>query len=197
MVIGLTGSSGSGKSTVARVFAGSGFTHIDLDALSHMVTSGNSACLNELAAFFGKEVLAPEGGLDRRKLGEIVFSSKAALAELNNITHKYILEEMHNAMDAAEGDILLDAPLLFEAGIDRLCDLCIGVIADRKAQISRIAARDGLSREAAEARLNNQHTNDFFIRSCHICIENNGTEAQLEKKASELIRSLRKERNDG
>ncbi len=196
MVIGLTGSSGSGKSTVARVFAQNGFVHIDLDGVARYVTSAGSPCLDELTAAFGEDILSPDGSLNRPALGEIVFTDKAKLTELNAITHKYILDEMHQAMGAAEGDILIDAPLLFEAEVNKLCDLCIGVIADRNAQLLRISSRDGISAETAAARLDSQHTNDFFMQHCDICIENNGTEAELEKRAAKLILNLRKERND-
>lgn len=193
MVVGITGCSGSGKSAVARIFAQSGFTVIDLDAVSRNVATAGSACLSEIAEFFGSDILLPDGTLNRRTLGDIVFNDAQKLKTLNTITHKYILEEMECIIANTDGDILIDAPLLFEAGLDKRCDFCIGVIADRDAQISRISARDGISADIAVARLDKQHSNDFFVDNCSYCIENNGTQAELEQKTKSLINLLRKE----
>lgn len=193
MVVGITGSSGSGKSTVAQIFADNGFTHINLDAVSRDVTTAGSLCLGEIVNAFGDKILLSDGNLDRHALGEIVFSDEGKLATLNNITHKYILKAMEDLIATTHGDILIDAPLLFEADVDRKCDCCIGVISHRDTQIRRISARDGISAETAAARLDNQQSNEFFIENCDYCIENTGTETDLEKKAEELIRTLREE----
>ncbi len=193
MVVGITGSSGSGKSTVSQVFADNGFTHINLDAVSRDVTTAGSPCLGEIVAAFGDGILLSDGTLDRHALGEIVFGDESKLTTLNNITHKYILKAMDDLIAATDGDILIDAPLLFEADVNKKCDYCIGVIAHRDAQIKRISARDGISAETAAARLDKQHSNEFFIENCDYCIENTGTETDLERKAYELIRTLREE----
>ncbi len=191
MVAGITGRSGSGKSQVARTFAQSGFTVIDLDAVSRNVTTVGSACLEKITDTFGKDILMPDGALNRRALGEIVFNNEEKLKTLNAITHKYILEDMERIIASTDGDILIDAPLLFEAGLDERCDFTIGITADDDILIKRISARDGISAETAAARLDKQHNNDFFAEKCTYIIENNETVKELEQKTKELIHLLR------
>lgn len=191
MIAGLTGSSGSGKSTVARVFAQNGFSVLDLDVVSRNVASIGSPCVDEIKDYFGDSVILPDGSLDRKGLGEIVFGDKKKLDMLTRITHKYILKEMEDFIECADGDILLDAPLLFEADVDKRCDFTIAVLSDRQTQIKRIASRDGISEETATARLDKQHTNEFFMENCDYCIENNRGESELILKAEALIRTLK------
>ncbi|MBQ6998749.1 MAG: dephospho-CoA kinase [Clostridia bacterium] len=191
MVAGITGRSGSGKSYVAQIFAQYGFTVIDLDAVSRSVTTVGSVCLNEITDTFSKDILLPDGALNRRALGEIVFNNEQKLKTLNDITHKYILEDMERIIAETNGDILIDAPLLFEAGLDKRCDFTIGVIADDDILIKRISTRDKISAETAAARLDKQHSNSFFAEKCTYIIENNETSKQLEQKTKELIHLLR------
>lgn len=192
MLIGITGTSGSGKSTVSKVFEKHGFTNIDADALSRDVAVPYSACLDEITAAFGKDILFSDGSLNRRALGEIVFSDEDKLDLLTAITHKYILIEMNRIIAETEGDILIDAPLLFEADIDKICQFTIGVISQRCTQIKRICARDNISPKTAKARLDRQKKNSFFIENCDFVIENNSTADELIKKTEELIYTLRK-----
>ncbi len=196
MLIGITGASGSGKSTVARVFEKHGFTNIDADALSRNVAVPDSACLDEIVLHFGRDILFDDGSLNRRALGEIVFCDEDKLKLLTSITHKYILIEMNSIIAETEGDILIDAPLLFEADIDKICQYTVAVISERDAQIKRICIRDGISPEIATARLDRQKKNSFFIENCDFIIENNSTEDSLIKKAVKLIDVLRKRCSD-
>ena len=194
MIVGLTGSSGSGKSTVAKVFQGNGFHHIDCDEISRNVTGAGSDCLNEITLNFGDGILLPDGMLNRHALGEIVFRDAQKLKLLNEITHKYILKAVEDIISESESDVLIDAPLLFEADLDKRCDINIGVIADRSIQIKRIALRDGISEDTAAQRLAKQHDNGFFIKNCDYCIENNGLESELIKNTEELILKLERNR---
>lgn len=196
MIAGITGRSGSGKSYVSGIFAQYGFTVIDLDAVSRNVTMADSACLKEITDSFGNGVLLADGSLNRRALGEIVFNDEEKLKTLNTITHKYILEEMERIISDTDGDILIDAPLLFEANLDKRCDATIGVIADDDILIKRISARDGISFETAAARLAKQHNNDFFIKNCTYIIENNGISEELDEKTKGLIHLLQGVCND-
>ncbi len=191
MTAGITGSSGSGKSTAAKLFAQNGFTHIDLDEISRSVTQGGTECTKEIADKFGTHLLLEDGSLNRRALGEIVFRDEEKLKLLNEITHKYILQSMEEIISRTEGDILLDAPLLFEADLDMRCHCTIGVIADKELQVKRIALRDGISEETARQRISRQHTNEFFIEKCTYCIENSGTEDEFIKNTIEVINKIK------
>ena len=188
MIAGITGRSGSGKSYVSKIFERCGFTVIDLDAVSRDVAESGSACLGEITAFFGTDILLPDGTLNRRALGEIVFNNEEKLKKLNSITHKYILDKMEAIIAETDGDILIDAPLLFEAELDKRCDFTIGVIADDDVLIKRICERDGISYQTAKARLSKQKDNDFFIKNCTYIIENNSSCHDLEQKTMEIIR---------
>ena len=173
MVVGLTGGTGAGKSTVAALFAENGWTVVDFDRISREVCGAGSACLVELTTAFGQEILLPDGSLDRKKLGAMVFGDAARLCILNEITHKYIIEAARQRL-ADGGNILLDAPLLFEAGLDAWCDKIVCVTADDAVRAARIMARDGISREAAAARIGSQRTQAELIQKSDMVIENNG-----------------------
>lgn len=191
MIVGITGSSGSGKSLASKVFEKRGFHIIDLDKLSRETSASGSLCVEEIADKFGKEILLSDGGLNRRALGEIVFRNRDKLELLNGITHKYILEAMNVQISRVQGDILIDAPLLFEANLDKICDFTVGIIAQREEQIRRICERDGISEETAVARLDKQHTNDYFEQKCSYIIENSGNEEELAEKVNALIEKRR------
>ena len=191
MLVGLTGSSGSGKSEISKIFAENGFTVINLDELSKKVQSKGSECLEEIVSYFGENILFHDGSLDRKALGEIVFTDSAKLKILNSITHKYILKAMDDIIDTTKGDILLDAPLLFESGLDKRCDKNIGVISVGQKQIERLCTRDGITSHIAEERLKRQHTNDFFKQHCDYTIENNTTKDDARADALEIINILK------
>ena len=156
-IIGLCGGSGSGKGEVARMLREAGCLHLDADAIYHGFISGDSDCLRELADEFGKEIIAPNGALDRKKLAAIVFADGAEekRQRLNTISHRYVLDEIRRRIADAENEYtvaVVDAPLLFESGFNAECDAIISVIAPRDARIARIVERDGLTSEQAARR---------------------------------------------
>ena len=191
MTVGITGKSGSGKSEVARIFGEDGFTVIDFDGLSRNVSDNQGPCLDEIVASFGEGVLKEDGTLNRRHLGEIVFADEDKLALLNNITHKYILAEMRNVISDTKGDIILDAPLLFEAGLDTICDVCIYVTADGEAMARRIMKRDGIDQDVAASRLARQAKQSEYISKCDYVIENLSTLDELRKRAEAVLDCIR------
>jgi len=191
MIVGITGKSGSGKSEVAGIFAESGFTVIDLDKVSREVSDGEGPCLDEIVCFFGEGILLPDGTLNRRALGEIVFNDEEKLLVLNNITHKYILNRMHDILNSVEGDIVIDAPLLFDAGIDKICDVCVYVTADTAESVKRISVRDGISTETASARLERQKGHVRNMDLCDYVIENLSTLDSLHKRTVDVIDCIR------
>lgn len=187
MVLGLTGGTGAGKSTVAALFAQRGWTVIDFDQISREVCVAGSPCLAELAQAFGEEILQPDGSLNRKKLGAMVFGDAGALRILNEITHKYIIEDARQKM-AGGGNFLLDAPLLFDAGLETWCDKVLCVTADDAIRIARITARDGISRESALARIKSQAAQEELVKKSDFVIENNGS--PLEQAVTAVIDRL-------
>lgn len=182
MIIGLTGGSGTGKSSVCDFFRDRGFVIIDLDAVSRSVCQKGKACTRELARAFGSEVLDGGGCLRRRFLGDIVFGDRKKLEILNSITHKYIIEETEKLLAKNRGkDIVLDAPLLFESGLNTLCTLTVCILSKREIRTERIMRRDGLSRAQAEARIDSQPEDEFYISRCDEVFENNSGIKELEQ----------------
>lgn len=182
MIIGLTGGSGTGKSSACAFFAEKGFLIVDMDAISRKVCRKGEKCLAEITEKFGNEILDENGELKRRALGDIVFNDEEKLKILNAVTHKYILEETGKIINAnIDGNIVLDAPLLFEAGLEVHCDKTVAVLSDRDVRIRRLIKRDNLTAEQIEARINSQPADDFYIQRCDFAVYNNATVEDLHK----------------
>jgi len=193
-IIGLTGGSGAGKSTVAKVFALHGARVIDGDIVARSVVEKGKPALVEIIDTFGKQVLLPEGSLNRAKLAKIVFSSQDALHKLNEITHKYITEEICAELKSAkEPVVVIDAAALFESGINRLCDAVVCVTAEKEMRIKRIIARDNLTHQSAKERIEAQKDDSFYIKNSDFCIENNGDEQELFARAAQIINGVKGE----
>lgn len=175
MLIGLTGHSGAGKSTVAALFQKAGYRIIDCDALVHaLYDDPRYAAL--IAKTFGEEY-CENGTVDRKKLGALVFSDHHALDKLNRTVSPFILSCVTERIQQAKSEhipTVLDAPLLFEYGLERSCDTVIGVIADTEIAVKRLSARDGKQESEIRARLQSQHDQMFFRKNCDYILENNG-----------------------
>jgi len=167
-IIGVTGPIGSGKSTLSAYFAKKGATVIDADLLYREVVQKGKPALNEIADFFGNEVLDEDGGLNRKKLGQIVFEDKAKLDVLNKITHKYIIEEILNEVKKARernADLLvIECPIPVEHGFLNVVDEVYVVVADEKIRAERIMKRNNLSFDDAMKRIRSQMTNEEYIK---------------------------------
>ncbi|MBQ9784018.1 MAG: dephospho-CoA kinase [Clostridia bacterium] len=183
LVIGLTGPSGAGKGEVARLFCAHGIPVIDADEVYHRLLVPPSLCLNDLTARFGREILNADGTLCRPRLGSIVFSDPKSLSDLNAITHRYVMEKIRESLEAHRRDgaraTVIDAPQLFEAGADALCDKIVSVLADRETRVSRIMARDGIDRDRAEKRIDAQKDDAFFCERSDRVIKNDGARELL------------------
>ena len=197
IVIGLTGATGAGKGFFGKTaFEKYGIVHIDTDKTAREVVMPGEPCLEDIKDFFGEEVINEDGTLNRKKLGEIVFSDKEKLSVLNRITHHYITDKVkktiENARSNNEKAVIIDAPLLFESGEDKLCDVTVGVIAHRNIRKSRIMSRDGISEEMAESRIASGKDEGFFREKCDYILENNGNEAEYTNKAILVIEEILK-----
>ena len=160
IVIGLTGGIACGKSLVSGALAAAGCRIIDGDLLSRELAAPGGPVLPDIRAAFGAEVFLPDGQLDRRRLGQLVFSDPEALARLNALYRPHLIrlieQRLREAKDAGAPAAVLDMPLLFEAGLDRLCDTVWCVTLPEEEQLRRLTVRDGLTREAARQRVASQ-----------------------------------------
>lgn len=191
MIIGLTGSSGAGKSIAAAFFTSKGFFVIDYDKLSREIYKKGEPCLTQLTKHFGNDIIDEDGNVMRKKLGDIVFADKDKLKLLNNITTEHILKKGDILIEQNKHkDIVLDAPRLFEAGLNFQCDITVAIVADAEIQLERIVKRDSISLKTAKGRLDAQHDNNFFAQNCDYCISNNGTPKQLETSLENLLEIL-------
>lgn len=190
MVVGLTGQTGAGKSTVSKVFSESGFSVINADIISRIVVEKGSKCLSEIVEFFGNGILCEDGSLNRRALGNIVFSDKVKLDSLNSIIYPYIMSEiLRQIKEHSENGkqlILLDAPTLFESHADDFCEIIISVLADPEIRKIRIIERDGLTLKQAEDRMNSQLDAEFFASHSDHVIENNDSIEALNSISLEV-----------
>lgn len=188
--LGLTGPTGAGKSTVARLLEQNGIPLVDADAIARTVTEKGSPVLSALADTFGKDILFPDGSLDRRALAAVAFSSKENTEKLNAVTHPAILARIRRALADATGDtVVLDAPLLFETGLDALCDHTVAIVADEAVRLARITARDGISEEAAKKRMAVQPDTAFYAAHADILLYNNGDRSPA-MLASDLLAQI-------
>ena len=194
MVIGLTGQTGAGKSTVSKVFVQNGFRLIDADAISRHVVARGSHCLADLQECFTDAILTPDGELDRKVMASIAFSDHRKLEMLNTIMYPYIVGEIlrmiHRFSQQNHKLILLDAPTLFESRADDFCDLIISVVAKPELRMQRIMERDHISEKAAQQRMEMQLTEEFFRLHSDTELENNSSFSELWDAAQELSAKL-------
>lgn len=191
IIIGLTGQSGAGKSTVSCLFERDGFYIINADKVSRKVTS-TPEVLSLLKENFGDSIILETGGLNRRALANIVFTNKEKLQLLNSLLFPIITKEIEKMIDEADKEfVLLDAPQLFESGADKICDKIISVIAPRDMLIERAVERDNISYEEAENRLKSQYSQQFFIDNSNYIIENKTTISDLIDNTLVKIKEIR------
>lgn len=195
-VVGLTGGIASGKTTFADALRARGVPVLDADALAREAVAPGTPALAEIARTFGPDVLAPDGALDRKRLGAMVFADAGARRRLEAITHPAVRRAMAGETDrlAAQGHDLAfyDTPLLYEVGLDRALDSVVVVWAPPDLQRARLAARDGLAPAEVEARLAAQIPIDAKATLADFVVENTGTPAELGPKAERLLADLRR-----
>ena len=189
-VIGLTGMSGAGKSTACNAFASEGFAVVDCDRICRDIVEKGKPCLHEIAEVFGSSVLNKDGSLDRAETGRVIFSDEGKRKLLGGIMYpyvSYIVIRIIIGMD--KGFAVLDAPTLFESGIDSICDSIVSIVAEKGVLLRRIENRDHISREQAENRLASQHDIRYFSERSDHLIENNGSSDEF---LSEIMKTIKK-----
>ncbi len=191
MILGITGSSGAGKSTVCEILEKTyNVQIINTDKIARELSKPKTKYLQEIVKEFGDQILFEDGELNRRKLADIIYSSQDKRNKLNAITFKYIRKETEKCIENSnKKNIAIDAPLLLEANMQELCNATIAVISEnRKLQIQRIIKRDNINKEHAIARLNAQQPNEFYIKNCNYTLKNNKTlNAQIDYLMQKII----------
>ena len=192
MLIGLTGGIGSGKSTVSNYLRDHGCTIVDADQIARLVVEPGSETLKEIAAVFGQDFLLPDGSLNRKKLGKLVFANRKKLAKLEEILNEKINGEIWRQIQAADTDIVvLDAATLIEAGYDANVEKLWIVDVEDEIRIRRVMERDGLSRKEVLDRMNNQMSREARLnRECTV-IDNSGTVDETYENVRRELEKLR------
>ena len=188
-IIGLTGGTGTGKSTVSGLLAEKGALSLDCDAIYHELLVNSADMLRELEDRFPTAFTG--GKPDRKALGAIVFADPAALSELNAITHRYVKDEVHRRLDAFAWQggttAVIDAIGLFESGLAEECSCTVGVLSTRENRLKRIMRREGIGEEYARSRIDAQQDDDFFESRCDYLLRNDGTTEELMQECKTLF----------
>ena len=191
IVIGLTGGFGSGKSTVARIFKACGAEIIDADQIAHKIIKPGTRIYKRITAIFDKQVLKKNRSIDRRKLGKIVFANKALLGQLNRIMHPEIIRIIRKKISQSKKKIIiLDAPLLVEAHLNKITDKLIVVTINRREQLKRLFKKTGLSSAQILLRARRQIPLADKVRIADFVIDNNGTIGNTKNQVTEIRRML-------
>lgn len=193
-IIGLTGQTGAGKSSVREIMRRKGAAVIDADTVAHGITENNVDCIYDIVNHFSCLVLNEKGTVNRKALGKRVFSDKKELGVLNKIIFPYILEEIeHEVLGCiAEGaeDIVIDGATIIESGCGRMCDVLVSVVADAETRTKRIIRRDGISRTDAERRVFAQKPEEFYTENSDHVIRNDGSLSELEQNVNTVLKNM-------
>lgn len=194
IVIGLTGQTGAGKTTVAQMLGKLGCGIVNADAVAREALAPGSECLSRLAERFGKDIILENGEADRKLIASRAFADSGSTRALGEITHpwiirrteEYLSELRNNNYEAA----VFDAPQLFESGGDRLCDVIIAVTAPEETRLDRIMQRDGIGESAARLRMSAQHGEDFFRSRADFVINGGMPRRDVRAAAAEIYKRV-------
>ena len=190
-VIGITGSSGSGKTTVCKIIKKLYNSEIlDADKVAKELSSDiNSNYYKEMVKLFGEECVLENKLLNRRKIAEIIYQDDIKRKSLNDLTFNYVVEKIKKDLSEIKDKelVIIDAPLLYEAGVDKICDKVIAIIADKNNKVRRICLRDGIDEVFAKKRLLIQNEDDFYIKKADYIIYNNKDIKELEESIKKVL----------
>lgn len=187
MILGITGGTGCGKTTLLHMIEARGGLILDCDEIYHALLESDDEMLAALKERFPQAF--PDGCFVRKKLGSIVYADSAALADLNAITHAAVKREVCRRLESAPAFAAIDAIALFESGLNALCDMTVAVTAPAEVRVQRLVQRDGISEEYARSRIAAQHSEDWFAKRCDAVLTNDSTQAAFEKKCVAFLDS--------
>lgn len=191
VILGLTGSFASGKSTVAGIFRSYGAKVIDADKIAHTLIKPGSKIYKKIINYFGRDILKENKSIDRKKLGRIVFSNKHLLRELNRIVHPAVIRVIKGKIkDSRQRVIILDAPLLIEAGLEKIVDKLIVVTITKEKQINRARKKTGLDKKNILKRVKAQIPLRDKVRIADFVIDNSGTIMETKEQINQIRRLL-------
>ena len=188
MIIGITGGTGCGKTTLLDVIAGQGGLILDCDQIYHELLSSDEAMLHAIAERFPGTV--KDGILDRKALGQIVFAREDALLDLNRITHSAVKEEVLRRLQDAPALAAIDAIGLFEGDLADLCHVTVAVTAPRQKRLERLMARDGIDAAYAQKRIDAQRSDEWFRQRCDYTLTNDSTLSDFRAKCIAFLDAL-------
>ena len=186
MIIGITGGTGCGKTTLLDVIREAGGLVLDCDAIYHELLRTDKDLLAAIENRFPGTV--EDGVLQRKKLGAIVFADKAALEELSHITGSFIGRELHRQLDTKPELAAIDAIRLFEGGLNKLCKLTVAITAPEEVRVQRLMARDGITEEYARSRIAAQPKAEEFSARCDYTLCNDSTKEAFRDKCLAFLR---------
>ncbi|GGA81833.1 dephospho-CoA kinase [Ornithinibacillus halotolerans] len=191
LVIGLTGSIATGKSTVSSMLRQLHIPVVDADQIARVVVEPGEPALTEIVHVFGEDILQPDGTLDRKKLGSIIFKNEDKRKLLNSIIHpairKKMMEEKDTYLKQGESCVVLDIPLLFESKLTHLVDKVLVVAVEEDVQLERLMERDGSTKEEAQVRIDSQIPIKEKVKLADAVINNNGTIDKTYQQLKEIL----------
>jgi len=191
IILGLTGSFGSGKTTVAGFLRSYGAKIIDADKIAHSLIKPRTKIYKKIIDTFGKSILKKNRAIDREKLSKIVFNNKLSLKRLNKIVHPEVIRVINGQIKNSPGRVIvLDVPLLIEAGLEKIVDKLIVVTITREKQIKRISRKTGFNRQDTLKRIKAQVPLRNKVRLADFLIDNNGTVLETKKQINQIRRLL-------
>jgi len=192
-VIGITGNSGSGKTTASKILEEKLSAYvIDADKVVRDMSQPGTEYFNAIKRVFGDNFFTEDGNINRKKLADEIYNQKDSLHRLNDITFKYVKEEIENRISDNKSEneyVVIDVPLLFEAGLEKSCDVVIAMVADDEKKIERIMERDGIDYETAKKRLDIQPNDEMYLEKADFIIDNSNDD-ELWQKLSEIIQMI-------
>ena len=199
MIIGITGSIGTGKSTVSNYLISKGYSVVDADKISKGAYNIGSNGYKAILEVFGVEILNSNGEVDRKKIKKIVFDNSNMLQRLNMAIHPIIINEIEKEIEIlleSQNVVFLDAPLLIETELHKKVNKIIVVICDKNEQINRIIKRDKITADMAISIINSQMSIDQKLKFADYIVYNNSTIENLYSQVDEIILEIKKEISD-